>query len=96
MNNVSYPANDPDFVAAMHEVDDFLKGQPSRFLLLPAPTPKLPALTPFSVPVIEHPQDDDSRADVLARIRILKKRPSPGSAWSSLTAPWSGDADLRI
>jgi hypothetical protein len=84
MSNAStHPNNDPDFVAAMHEVDDFLKGQPSRFLL-PSPAAsdaqwirdKMP-LFPHSVPVVEHEHNPDSRADLLSRIRIIKT-PKPG------------------
>lgn len=72
MKTVSYPANDPDFLAAMHEVDDFLKEPEARFLLLSAPVPRPPVLTPFSIPVLDSVSDPDNRADVLARIRILK------------------------
>jgi len=73
MNSPStHPAHDPDLVAAMHEVDDFLKGEPSRFLLLPAPAPRPPVLTPFSVPTAEHAFNPECRTDVLDRIAVRK------------------------
>jgi len=71
-------AEGPQYRADYEEALRMLNGGLPRQLLLPAPSrPPAPPLHPFTLPVVEHDFNPDSRDDVLSLVRIVKT-PKPG------------------